>query len=348
MEVNKKRIINGVKNMFRINMGLKKGENILILTDYPHGTQWSTFSEELLRDMYKRILLARAVYQIVQHEFENDVELIAFPATGVSGKEPPRDIAEKMRAFNIIIALTTFSLTHTKAREKACNAGARVASMPGVTEEMFYEGGPMDVDYRKISEFSNKIISLASKRTEIRVKGLDTWFKCNILGRSFRADTGLYLNLGDWGNLPAGEVFIAPVEGTSEGVLTVLPELFPRLEEKLKIVIEKGVVTKLIGGGSVGNAYRDLLELENKNPSKLAKSRRNIAEFGIGLNPNAKRPDNILEAEKIMGTIHIAIGDNSHFGGRNKSDIHIDFVFPEATVWFDKIKVLVKGKIRVR
>ena len=47
----------------------------------------------------------------------------------------------------------------------------------------------------------------------------------------------------------------------------------------------------------------------------MAEACRNLAELGIGTNDKASRPDNVLEAEKILGTIHLALGDNTGFGG---------------------------------
>jgi len=59
---------------------------------------------------------------------------------------------------------------------------------------------------------------------------------------------------------------------------------------------------------------------------------RNIAELGIGTNDKASRPDNVLEAEKILGTIHIALGDNSGFGGSVSAPFHEDYVFYQPTL----------------
>ena len=59
---------------------------------------------------------------------------------------------------------------------------------------------------------------------------------------------------------------------------------------------------------------------------------RNIAELGIGTNDRATRPDNILEAEKILGTVHIALGDNSGFGGTVSTPFHEDYVFYRPTL----------------
>jgi leucyl aminopeptidase (aminopeptidase T) len=59
---------------------------------------------------------------------------------------------------------------------------------------------------------------------------------------------------------------------------------------------------------------------------------RNIAELGIGTNDKASRPDNVLEAEKILGTIHIALGDNTGFGGTVSAPFHEDYVFYQPTL----------------
>jgi len=83
------------------------------------------------------------------------------------------------------------------------------------------------------------------------------------------------------------------------------------------------------------------------------KENRNIAELGIGTNDKAKRPDNILESEKIMGTIHIAFGDNSSFGGKVSTPFHQDFVFFYPTVTLisksGKKRLLIqKGKLLLK
>jgi len=57
-----------------------------------------------------------------------------------------------------------------------------------------------------------------------------------------------------------------------------------------------------------------------------------IAEFGVGTNPKAGLKTNILESEKILGTIHVAFGDNATFGGRNRAAFHQDFLVFKPTV----------------
>jgi leucyl aminopeptidase (aminopeptidase T) len=112
------------------------------------------------------------------------------------------------------------------------------------------------------------------------------------------------------------------------------------LTEPITLTIEKGEVVNIAGSESFADYLREKLAEKEGN--------RNIAELGIGTNPRAKRPDNILESEKILGTIHIALGDNSSFGGKVKTPFHQDFVFFKPTVTLitaegTKINILEKG-----
>ncbi|MEM1574271.1 MAG: hypothetical protein QXY96_07345 [Candidatus Methanomethylicaceae archaeon] len=91
------------------------------------------------------------------------------------------------------------------------------------------------------------------------------------------------------------------------------------------MVFKDGYLTETTGEGNVGGHLRRLLALENREPYKSCK---NLTEFGIDTNPRAKRFDNTLEAEKIKGAAHIAIGDNAHFEGKVVAGLHQDFVIP--------------------
>jgi len=125
----------------------------------------------------------------------------------------------------------------------------------------------------------------------------------------------------------------------------VEPNWYPDLKEKMTMVFRKGYVAEIVGGGRIGDEFRGLLDFKKKEEPFL--SRRNLAELGIGTNPNAKRTDNVLEAEKIKGTIHLGIGDNSHMGGRVSSDLHQDFVIPKPTLILDDETVMRDGKLLV-
>ena len=132
------------------------------------------------------------------------------------------------------------------------------------------------------------------------------------------------------------------MEGSGVGQLVVPAGWYPGLTEDMVLQFEQGVVVEVRGGGAVGDELRCLLQTGSADPAHEA--RRNLAELGIGVNPNARKPDNVLEAEKIKGTVHIAIGDNAHIGGRVEADLHEDFVQPQPDLFLDGQVVIVGGE----
>ena len=333
--------------MFRMNMGVKSGEKLLIVTDLPTREEWKKLNSEKLTDALRRSLLAKIVSEIARKKFTNcTVEFYTYPSVGRHGAEPGKNVEEKMKMANVVIAITSYSLSHTNTREEACKAGARIASMPNFLPEMFYAGGPMAADYKKIAEETKKIAKLltAAKEAVVRSKqGTD--IKFSIRGREGGLDTGIYTERGSWGNLPSGEAYIAPVEGTAMGKVVVEKEWYPNLKENMTLIFENGEVIDVIGGGDVGATFRDLLSLGREEEPYI--SRRNLAELGVGTNPYAKRPDNVLEAEKIRGTVHLAVGDSSHLGGTVAADLHEDFIIPQPDLILDGKTMMKNGELLI-
>jgi leucyl aminopeptidase (aminopeptidase T) len=214
--------------------------------------------------------------------------------------------------------------------------------MPTFLAEMFYPEGPMAVDYRRVAAEAEAMARLLTEADEVQVRspgGTDIRF--SVRGREGQADTGLYVERGQWGNLPAGETYIAPLEGTAEGVIVAQAGWYPDLTEDMILRFQAGQVVEVEGGGAVGDRFRELLQPGRDDGPYPA--RRNLAELGIGTNPNARRPDNVLEAEKIRGTVHLAIGDNAHMGGTVSADLHEDFVIPEPELFLDRERVMGAG-----
>jgi len=343
--IDKEKLVNGVVNMLKVNMGLKDGEKVVIVTDIPTIEEWKTKTGSKLTEAIERSILAKMVSEIAAEKFpKNNVEFFTYPSVGKHGTYPGKEVEEKMKSANVAIAITNYSLTHTDARVNTCKVGGRVASMPMFVPEMFYKGGPMDSDYQEINKETKKIADWITKANEAKVTspgGTDISF--SVKGRNGMVDAGIFTEKGSWGNLPSGEAYCAPVEGTAHGKLVVEPNWYPDLKGKMTLVFKDGRVTEIIGGGKIGDEYRALLDFSKKEEPYI--SRRNLAELGIGTNPNAKRPDNILESEKIKGTVHMAIGDNSHMGGKVSADLHQDFVIPKPTWMLDGKPVMKEGKL---
>ena len=337
----------GVLSMLRVNMGLKEGERLLVVADPPTLAHWQDKDPSALKVQLERSMLAKLVAEIAEGAFPDSVvEFYAYPSVGQHGREPGEIVAAKMLEADVLIAIVNYSLSHTNARAGATKAGTRIASMPGFEDRMFHPGGPMSVDYQEVAADTRKLAQLVTAAETATVRspgGTDITF--SLAGREGGVDTGLCSEKAAWSNLPAGETYAAPVEGTAEGVIVVPAGWYPELIEDMTLRFEEGLVVRLECGGKVGDKFRELLQLGSEE--EVHKLRRNLAELGIGTNPNAKQPDNVLEAEKIKGTVHLAIGDSSHMGGTVVADLHEDFVIPEPDLLLDGRLVIEGGEWRI-
>lgn len=301
-------------------MGAKKNEKILVITDEQKREMGLSLHENAVRMGYFSLL-------------------VEMKSGKINGEEPPEEIAELMQKFDVVFCPTAKSLTHTDARRSASAKGVRIATFPGITKEVMIRG--MNADYKAISKRTIKLQKILEKGKSIRVTapaGTDITF--DIAGRKIIPSKGLFHAKGESGNLPTGETFLAPVEGTSNGVFVVdgsMAGLGLIKNANIKIEVESGYATK-ITGGTLGNKLKIMLD-------KVGKGARNIAEFGIGTNDSAKLSGVLLEDEKVMGTIHIALGNNVSMGGSVNVPIHLDGVVKKPTVWMDGKLLMRDGKL---
>jgi leucyl aminopeptidase (aminopeptidase T) len=303
-------------------MGAKKNEKILVITDELKREIGISLHENAVRLGYESLL-------------------VEMKSGKINGEEPPTEIAELMQKFNVVFCPTAKSLTHTDARRAASAKGVRIATFPGITNEVMIRG--MNADYKAISKRTVELANLLETGKQIHVTapaGTDITF--SIAGRKSYASKGLFHASGESGNLPTGEAFLAPVEGSSYGVFVVdgsMAGLGLIKNANIKIEVENGYATK-ISGGTLANKLKVMLD-------KVGKDARNIAEFGIGTNDSAKLSGVLLEDEKVMGTIHIALGNNVSMGGSVNVSIHLDGVVKKPTVWMDSKLIMKDGKLLV-
>lgn len=247
------------------------------------------------------------------------------------GSEPPKNIAEEMLNFDVILLPTTKSLSHTTARKNASSSGVRIASMPGITADMMQRA--LNVDFYKIRKTNNSLISKLKNKNKIKIttkKGTDIEFI--LKGRRWISDDGIYTKKGSFGNLPAGEIFIAPVEGKTNGKIICDASVggLGKVDENIEISIKNGFIER-ISGGKTANEFTKLLK------TRLYK---NVAELGIGTNPRAKITGEVLEDEKVMGTCHIAFGNSIRFGGKVDVPFHVDFVIKNPIICADNLCII--------
>ncbi|MFQ5905044.1 MAG: aminopeptidase [bacterium] len=299
-------------------LALKAGEEFLSIGDEP-SREIATAFWEVAGDMK-----AESIY----------VEMI--PRSS-HGEEPPPMLAAMMEKAKCIVAPTSKSLSHTEARKRACEAGARVATLPGVTKDILIRG--LSADYKTIAQRGARVASILTNGRVAHIQSESgTDLRLSLEGMRAHADTGLIQNPGDFSNLPAGEAFIAPAEGSAQGVLVVDGSMagIGVVGSAIRITIRDGEAVGIEGS-------KELQEIMEK----FGRKARNVAELGVGTNDRAELSGNVLEDEKVLGTVHVALGDNSTFGGTVSVAVHLDGIVRNPVLTVDGKVVVKDGKLQV-
>ncbi len=350
-----------LREIFHTNLGVKKGERVLIFTDRP--TKRDHVSEEdLIR--WQRLKDLLYLLEDTARGFTSNVLTYIYPSRGGHGKEPPEkvwrlafgekavdelknrgvlrrilnkkateediQVAEKTikrfsrKPVQVVVAVSNYSTSHTRFRDFLTRIfGARYASMPLFDISMLE--GAMDVDWKELKRRTKRVAMLLRKTVEVELTTPNgTVLRFSKKGRKVQEDNGDLRRPGSFGNLPAGEVFFAPLEDSSEGTLVLEWAPTRHLDSPVTVTIKDGKAEEVTGKEPFVEVLKEKFSEREEN--------RFVAEFGIGTNDKARRPDNILESEKILGTVHVAFGDNSSFGGKVKTPFHQDFVFFHPTV----------------
>lgn len=299
-------------------LGVKKDESVLVITD----------------DTRKEI--GEALYQAAC-DLGCEGLLMVMKEREVSGQEPPKAVAEAMKAADVVIAPTAKSLTHTAARIQAAAAGTRVATMPGITREMFGKGA-MTADYQEVEKLTARITDMLTQADKARIEKDGKVLEISLKGRDGVPSPGVYKEPGKCGNLPSGEAYIAPLEDGSEGEMIIDGSMvgIGKLESPLHMKISGGKLREVTGDKS-------------ENLGILLKNETNgtLCELGIGTNEAAILNGIILEDEKVYGTVHIAFGTNASFGGVNKAECHMDGIILRPTLYLDDALVIKEGVFQI-
>lgn len=248
-------------------------------------------------------------------------------------------MAAAMASADVVFAATSCSLSQTQARIKASSRGVRIASLPTITEEIFTRTLP--VDYPQLKRTGDALAArLTSAATARIASSAGTDIVLSLSGRVGRSDDGHLTQTGAFGNLPAGEGYIAPLETIGGGTIIIDGSLagYGRLSAPVRVTVEQGrAVTADTDAG------RWLLEMLDSG----GEHGRSVAELGIGTNPTAIITGNVLEDEKVIGTAHLAFGTSAGLGGVNHAGVHIDCVLLDPTIDLDDTRVLDNGRLLV-
>jgi aminopeptidase len=309
-----------VRAVIRECMGVQPGEEVLVICN--------PVTEEL-----------GALMRIEAQGEGAEATLAVITERESHAAEPPDTVAAAMVAADVVLAPTIQSLSHTAARKAASEAGARIATLPGVTEEMLAR--LMSVDMEELRRRGTAVAAALNAGSEARITcahGSD--LRLGLEGRTAIPDAGVLAARGAFGNLPCGEGFIAPADGTAEGTLIVDGSIagVGQIDTPVALTVRGGHLTEATG--SDGAILLGLLTEHGPEATS-------VAELGIGTNDEALLTGNILEDEKIAGTAHVAFGASAAIGGSVQVPVHLDCVILEPTVEIDGEAIVSGGELLI-
>lgn len=320
--MNNDALLQSARTAIRQCMAVQHGESVLIVTNP------------------EKHRIADVLFSAAR-EVTPDVRMVTYPAGEMNGEEPPFWVAEEMIQADVILAPTVTSISHTHARRNASKIRrSRIATLPGITEDIFIRG--LAADYDGIEQLSLKLKSYFDKATVAKLSSPSGTDLTIVIGNASAVSAGKMTRPGEFTNLPDGETETAPK--SAEGIL-IVDRCGNYITEPTKLTFKNGFITEYEESDS-GRRFKKLVERSMTLDGNINASF--IAEFAIGTNPTAQISGVVLEDEKVLGTCHIAVGDNSSYtGGYNASTLHIDMIVFKPTIWFDDILIMKDGEVMV-
>lgn len=309
-------------------MNVTPDQQVLIVTD----------------DYARSIKISHQVAELCSLEGTHPVICIMEPPT-CQGQEPPKPIGEAMQAADIILnVVDNYSVFHTTASKRAREKGAKYFCVFSQLPEDYFERDISVDDLYKIKERTERLAEIMSGANEARISSpYGTNIRMNLKGRKAIPIQPLYTEgvstLPDY-----SEATIAPVEGSTEGLLVVDGSVQGwnfLLREPLKLLVKKGRVTEVSGPEEYVKRLKELLAMD-ENASNCA------AELGIGTSHIIPKDlKGWMWDYGVAGNIHIAVGRNNSIGGETFSQLHNDLLISKATIWLDDLCVLENGELKV-
>ena len=320
---------------------ITKGMKVLVITDFAHDPR---------------------VWQVIMStlsELGAEATLAIFDVRPADYYDPPQAVCEAMMKVDVNVLVASTGMLHAPASMAAQIAGIPVICMDGgMTLEMFQSGAVTESQREmairhhyvgtnivgtdaKICRVTSKYGTDLTYSVEGRVfppklPGDDfVPYKVNYLSKSSNRKSSLYRFL-----YPNGELNMCPVEFTANGklVIELCMHQLGRIKQPIELTIEKGRMTKIDGGADAFTLRNYLQTYADENGYVCP------AEASIGINSKAKIRGVQREDKNIMGSMHFGLGTNVDVGGSIKSNIHLDGVILEPTLYVDGDKRIEHGK----
>jgi leucyl aminopeptidase (aminopeptidase T) len=314
----------GVRNLLSC-LGEVRGQTVALVTD--PGTH-----EHVARTVRGQLEEAGAL-----------VEPVVMPPAPGTDCEPSAEIAAVLAAGQAVVELTTVSIRHSSARQKAQEAGVRYLYLGNPDPALFCGEGAIYADFPSQTAMVRALSDRVDAGSQMRLtSALGTDVTIDLAGRVGRALTGMANEPGQFGTPPCLEWGLVPARDGVNGRLVVDAYAvgLGLLSAPITVDIVHGRATT-ISGGPDSARLRDMLASAG-NPHAYQ-----VCEIGVGMNPNAQMIDDMISAEAVLGTAHIAVGTTPADPGVERVDagMHIDLVFWRPTITIDDEVVMDEGRL---
>ena len=296
-------------------LDVKKGEHLLVVTDE------------------HRIEIGNAFYE-AGDRLGMESRLFVLEDNERPLMELPHDLKRALDGANVMVSVFIGYPEETPFRVEllttAKNSDVRTGHGPGISDDMMLEGA-MRVDFQKLAEIGDLMEDRLKGAVRAHVTspaGADIWFTTR--GRLFETD--VRIGPGTFGNLPNGEVRVAPLETEAHGTLVCDSTIgdLGSVPSPVSVEVVAGRITSIRGDDeALVDRIEDLTSVDDEASV--------VGELAFGINPAARVTGTMLEDEKAVGTVHVAFGNNIEMGGKNASRTHRDFhiLRPTLTIEFE-------------
>lgn len=305
-----------------VNLKMKEGEKLFIVTEPEKMSIAETIAASAVRKNIEPVMGI-----MMPRDFDS--------------AEPPTIIAEGMKASDAFVSVVGKSITHSSAVKNATKNGSRGIVLTQFSEDMMIHGG-MECDFEKMKPVCQKVADTLAGSNHVHLTtklGTDLTFSA-----TGRRGNALYCMVepGEFSTAPTIEANVSPIEGTAQGKI-VADASFPYigiglLDEPITFIVEDGFIVEIKGGKQADILRKDLESMNDPNVY-------NIAELGIGLNPECEFIGLMLEDEGVFGSVHIGIGTSANLGGNLRAACHYDAIMTGATVVADDVTILKDGDL---
>ncbi|MGG0670202.1 aminopeptidase [Sporosarcina koreensis] len=314
----------GARTIVEVCAGVKPGEQVLIVTEP------------------RQLKIAEAVGAAVDAA-GGELAMAVITPRAADSQEPPKVVAAAMKESDVFISAVYTSITHTKAVKNAVANGSRGVMLTQFDEQMLVDSG-VKADFPAAAPICHAVAEILENAREIILTTPHgTNLTMSATGRKSNAMTCM-VNPGQFAPVPTVEANVSPLEGTANGTIVAnasIPYLgIGVLDEPVTAIVKDGMITS-IEGGKEARILSD--DLASKNDPNVY----NIAEIGVGLNPECKFIGSMLEDEGVFGSVHIGIGSSLTLGGNVVAACHYDLIMTDVTLVVDGQTVIKDGDVLV-